>query len=506
MAGSKQNQYALYAPSTDDQFTTMELLRPMGRGEITEQFGTRKNVYVNGVDGTFEVFGQEEEPPGDSPTIPLTFFQESDIKLIERFASQGRVFPLQVRLYDCASIDNPTAWNRIWQLPQIKVSNRKFAEGPTVRAGGAFVESTLEGVALAMIDVAQLALSAYTTTETEDMLAIDGLKDLSTACGAGYPGPDKVLVMSSQAAAGAKANVYFSLDGGATQTVITADPGGNDEHLGAIVVRPLSTGFRIVVARTVTDAAAPGEIWYATPTAFDATTIAAVTWTSVNVGSVNAEFIKPLSLFWPEFNRMYAGNDVGDIYLSTNQGESWTKIYDGVTANDVNRFAAAPDGSIWAGCLGGVLLYESVSNRNSFSVKTSPNTDEIFSLAVANDGTIFAGQGTSIFRNNNNATTAGGWENLKNFGSGFKVVEIWFEGENKLKGGDGQIIRIVVDDTAPNDGSVWQSVDWGESWQQVLPALANDGYNAAYHSRYGNKAVIVGDDNPLAVVQLLSQA
>ena len=505
MSGSRQNQYALYAPSTDSQFTSMELLRPMGRGEITEQFGTRTTVYVNGVDGTFEAFGQEETPPGDSPTIPLTFFQESDIKLIEKFAGMGRVFNFQVRLYDCASIDNPTGWNRLWQLSQVKVSKRVLGEGPTVRAGGAFVESTMEGAALAMIDVVQLALSAYTNAETEDMLAIDGLKDLAVSCGAGYPGPDKVLVMSAQAAGGATANVYFSLDGGATTAVITADPGAVGENLGAIVVRPLGTGFRIIVARTVTDAAAPPEIWYATSTAFDATTIAAVTWTSVNVGSVNAEFIEQGSLFWPEFNRVYAGNDVGDIYLSANQGESWTKIYDGVTANDVNCFARDKDGGVWAGCLGGVLLYESPSNRGSFSVKTSPNTDEIFSLAIANDGVIYAGQGTSIFRNNNNATTAGGWTNVKNFGAGFKVISIWIEGENKLGNGDSQIIRCVVDDTAPNDGSVWQSVDWGQTWQQIT-VLPNDGYNAAYHSKYGNQAVIVGDDNPLAIIHLLSQA
>lgn len=503
MAGSKQNQYALYFPSTDDQFTNMEILRPIGRGEITEQFGTRSTVYVNGVDGTFEAYGQEEEPPGDSPTIPLTFFQDSEIKLIEKFANQGRVFNAQLRLYDCATIDNPTAWSRIWQLSQIKISQRTIGEGPTVRAGGAFVESGVEPVALAVIDVVQLALAALTNVETEDMLAIDGIKDLSSACGAGYPGPDKVLVMSSQAAAGAKANVYFSINGGATTTVITADPGANDEHLGAIVVRPLGNGFRIVVARTVTDAGAPAEVWYATPAAFDATTIAAVAWTAVNVGSANGEFIKPLSLFWPEFNRMYAGTDLGDIYLSTNQGESWTKIYDGVTANDVNCFARDKDGGTWAGCLGGVLLYESPSSRGSFSVKTSPNADEIFSIAVANDGVIFIGIGTNIYRNNNNAGTAGGWTLLKNFGSGFKVVSLWFEGENKLGNGESQIVRVVVDDTAPNDGSVWQSVDWGQSWQQVT-SLANDGYNSAYHSKYGNHAIIVGDDNPLSIIHQLS--
>jgi hypothetical protein len=335
------------------------------------------------------------------------------------------------------------------------------------------------------------------------MLSIDGIKDLATACGAGYPGPDKVLVMGAQAATDTPANIYFSINGGSTTTVFSNLPGGNNEHLGAIAIRPLGTGFRIVVARTVTDAGAPAEVWYATATAFDATTIAAVTWTQVAVGSTNGEIIE--TLFWPEHNRLYVGTDLGDIFLSTNQGESFTKIYDGVTANDVNCFARDADGGTWAGCLGGVLLYESPSNRNTFSVKTSPNTDEIFSLAVANDGTIYAGQGTSIFRNNNNAATAGGWTNLKNFGSGFKVVSIWFEGENKLRNGDSQIIRCVVDDTAPNDGSVWQSVDWGQSWQQVT-SLANDGYNSCYHSRYGNHAVIVGDDNPLATLHLLSQA
>ena len=60
MAGSRQNQYALYVPSTDAIYTTMELLRPVGRAEVTETFGTRSTVYVNGVDGTYQAFGQEE--------------------------------------------------------------------------------------------------------------------------------------------------------------------------------------------------------------------------------------------------------------------------------------------------------------------------------------------------------------------------------------------------------------------------------------------------------------
>lgn len=503
MGGTTQLQYAIYLPATEDQFTNMEIFRPSGRAEITEQYGSRSVVYVNNVDGTFGAFGTEEEPPGDAPTFTLTFFQEKEIKFIEKMANKGKTFNAQLRLYKCATLDNPTGWDRIWQLSQIRIGQRTIGEAPTVRAGGAMVESGVECTPLAVVDVAQLTLSALTNVETEDMLAIDGIKDLASACGAGYPGPDKVLVMSAQAAAGAKANVYFSINGGGTTTVVTADPAANDEHLGAIVVRPLGNGFRIVVARTVTDAGAPPEIWYATPAAFDATTIAAATWTAVNISAVNAGFVADRGLFWAEFNRLYAGLNIGDIYVSTNQSESWTLVYDGAVA--IAGFARDKDGGVWAVGASNAILYESPSNRNVFAAKTGPAGGAAFTaIAVANDGTIFAGNGTALYRNNNNAGTAGGWTSVKDFGAGFAVRRIWFEGLNKLDNGESQTIRVAVDDTAPNDGSVWQSVDWGQTWQQVT-TLANDGYNDAYWSKYGNHAIIVGDDNPLAIIHQLSQ-
>jgi len=505
MAGSRQNQYALYVPSTDDQFTTMELLRPLGRGEVTENFGTRTTVYVNGVDGTYQAFGQEEQPPGDSPTLPLTFFQESDLKLLEKFANQGKVFNCQVRLYDCASLDNPTGWDRIWQFSQCKIASRALGEGPTVRAGGAFVESTMGANALAMIDVVQLALTNLTNAETEDMLCIDGIGDLAAGCGAGYPGPDKVLVAGAQAVGGASANAYFSINGGSSWTVFTTDPNSTvTEDLGAALIFPLGTGFRVIFARITTDAAAPAEVFYGTSTAFDATTIAAMTWTAVNLGATNAEFVEKRALFRLGYTRLYAGTDGGDIYVSTTQGESWTQLLAGDAANDINCFASDKDGGVWAAGATNTIVYESPSNRGTFSAKTGPSGGgEFYSLAIGNDGTIFAGNGTSIFRNNNNAGTAGAWTSLKNFGTNKNVIKIWFEGQNKLQNGESQIIRCVVDNAAPGDGEVWQSVDWGQSWAQITN-VTQDGYNDVYVSRYGNKAVIVGDDDPLSIIQLLS--
>lgn len=374
-----------------------------------------------------------------------------------------------------------------------------------MRAGGAFVESTIQPIALAMIDVVQLALSNLTIAETEDLLCIDGIKDLSTGCGAGYPGPDKVLVVGAQAVGGASANAYFSINGGSTWTAFTTDPNSTiAENLGACLIFPLGTGFRVIFARSTTDAAAPAEVFYGTSTAFDATTIAAMTWTAVNLGSTNAEFVEQRSLFRLGYTRLYAGTDGGDIYVSTTQGESWTQLLSGDAANDINCFAKDANGGVWAAGASNTIVYENPSNRGTFSAKTGPSGGgEFFSLAISNDGTIFGGNGTSIYRNNNNAQTAGGWTALKNFGTNKNVIKIWFEGENKLANGESQIIRCVVDNTAPGDGEVWQSVDWGQTWSQITN-LTQDGYNDVYISRYGNKAILVGDDDPLGVIQLLS--
>lgn len=497
----RQNRYGVWVP-TDGPGSAMEILRPIGAGDISQPYGTRSVVWVNGTNGEFVPFDTEDAPPGDNPTTTFTFFPQGRQNFLERMANAQDVFHMQKRLSPCYSIDNPTGWRtqgRVWHYSQGKVQSNTNAAAPTVRAGGALIEDSVEVVFLQVLEFLALSLTTQTTTETENLMAICGLSEKADACGGGYPGPDKMLFIGGDADTAATANVLYSVTGGGTWAAMTNDPFAANEHIQAAAVRSYNDGFRLVVGRSVTDAGNPPEIAYATAAAFDATTVAALTWTTVNIGATNAEFVT--AIFWPELNRLYVGLNAGDIYLSTNQGESFTRIYDGST--QINAFASDKFGGVWAVGATNTILYESANNRGVFTAKVGPSGGGTFySIAIAYDGKIYAGNGQSLYKNNNDAKTAGAWTTEKDFGSGKTVQGIVCEGNHKLPNGDSEIIRVLVDGTS---GAVWDSVDGGNSFQQVTN-LTNTGYNDWYVKRVGNGAIIVGDASatPLGTIHLLS--
>lgn len=499
---SKQNRFSIWYP-TAGAGSALDILRPIGAGEIGESFTSRSVVYINGPNGEFIPFDVEEAPPTDIPTTDFTFFPTGKLNFLEKMAGTQDLFHMQKRFSPCFSVDNPTGWRtqgRIWHFSTGKVQTNTLAEGPTVRAGGALVEHTVNVSFLTILDFLSLSLTAQTTTEAENLLAVDGIKEKADVCGSGYPGPDKVLFIGCAADGAASANVLYTVTGGGTWAALTNDPFDTAEDAGALAVRSYNDGLRLIVSRTTTDAGSPAEIAYYTSTAFDATTVAAMTATLVNIGSTNGETVT--ALFWPELGRLYAGTSGGDIYLSTNQGESFTRIYDG--SNQINAFAQDRDKGVYAVGASNTILYENSTLRNTFTAKVGPSGGGAFTaIAVAYDGNIYAGNGQSIYKNVNGAKTAGGWSSKKDFGSSRVVKAIYFEGSHKLPNGDSELVRVFVDHTA---GTVWDSVDGGNSFQQIT-SLTNTGYNSVYQGRIGNHYVIVGDvdGTPVGTIHQLAQ-
>jgi hypothetical protein len=142
---------------------------------------------------------------------------------------------------------------------------------------------------------------------------------------------------------------------------------------------------------------------------------------------------------------------------------------------------------------------ERLTLRGTFAARTGPSGGGAFTaLAFADDGTLFAGNGTSLFKSNNEAGSTGGWTSLKDFGSAHVVKSI------RCKGGSSQILEVEVDDTTPGAGEVWFSEDGGNTWRQITES-ANGGYNGVYYPADLDQAIIVGDAvTSLGWVELLS--
>ena len=138
-----------------------------------------------------------------------------------------------------------------------------------------------------------------------------------------------------------------------------------------------------------------------------------------------------------------------------------------------------------ARCSGGVKPDHGPSGGGAFTA-----------LAVAGDGTLYAGNGQKLYKSIDGAATAGNWEELKDFGAGYTVTNI------QCVANDSQYLRAVV--TAAADGQVHESVNGGNSWREITP-ISNSGHSDAYFSMIDdNLAYVVGPpESALAFAQIL---
>ncbi len=280
---------------------------------------------------------------------------------------------------------------------------------------------------------------------------------------------------------------YTENGGGAWAQVPLPDPFENGEDASEVEIRFISRSeYRVVVGRGTADAGNPAETAYGD---FTLGAPATTTWNNVNMGTTNNETVEALE--WLFYDRFY-GAAGGDIYISTDQGESWgTAIYTGATA--INAFAADVDDNVWAVGDSNLILRE-LGKSGTFDTRVGPSGGGAFySVAVANDGRLYAGNGQYLYVSINSAANTGGWTQIADFGANHSVVAIHCAGQAEVDNGDSQLITVVVDDSTPGNGELWRSWDGGNNWRETTE-VTNQGYNAAYFSRVDdNLGWMVGD-------------
>jgi hypothetical protein len=405
---------------------------------------------------------------------------------------------LQIRWHSCVSLDNPAGWVKVLHLGDAETGditlsapvNREFADARTGKS------TPLNAVYWVML--VRQALSALTTTETEDLTSIVFLDDLESNCGNGYLGPDKIGYITAAAASGEVANILYTTNGGGNLAVTSAFPFAADEDVDFATMFFLNKNqYRLIVGRTTTDVSNPAEIAYSDITlGAEGTTV----WTTVDVGSTNGDVVE--AIHFHSFGRIYAAVS-GSIYLSTDQGLTWSSIYTGTAA--ISEIKTAPNGNVYAVGASGTILIEK-GESGTFSALTASASATISSIAIGNDGTLWVGDGTALkYSRNSQPTTAGSWNTAKDFGANHAVIGISLKGGDKALGGDSQLVQVVVNDGTANEGDVWLSIDGGGFFEETTN-LANSGYNHVYFSqRDQSLAYIVGPaHSSLGLVHMLS--
>lgn len=485
--------------------------QPSGDGTAFKPYGVGKNaggitgksvpgtetspVYGRTELGTPTVITQNLEAPGDLPGATITVYEQGQVDFLLSALQKGCPINIQNRMYSCGVLTNPVAWTSLEHWGGGVVTGYSPGDGPSVEYNGEAVQNEGTVTFTHYIRLVQTGLSRLTTTEAEDILSVAGIPDEDcNRCGNGYPGADQVLVFGAGVTGAADANVLYTENGGGTIAAMSPDPwaGLGSEENTFIAIRPITTNqVRVIVGTGTAVVGSKARIAYADLT-YGA--LGTPTWTITTITATTVDTATIQAMAWLTFDRLYIASE-GDIYLSTDQGttDPGAAIYTGATA--INGFAKAPDDSeVWAFGASNLILRE-LDQSGLFVTRVGPAGGGAFTaLAIAGDGTLYAGNATSIYRSTDKANVAGNWTELYDFGADKAVRKIACLGGDRAFGGDSQLLYAVVDDTTgAAAGAVWRTVDGGATWQPIT-TLTNLGYNDAYFSKINdNYGVIVGD-------------
>lgn len=504
---AQQTMTSIWTPPDDGLFNAAEVfqLGQAGLGDITLPGpGARTTFYGTSPFGQPVPLGAERAAPAQPATTIenyITMYRD----LIQKMRDLGQCRYVQMRVHDCMAINHPNGWQ--WMVHLRGQVGDGTISAPTSREfADARIGQSHPFTADYHVVLIKQKLTLLTTTET---VAANGVVFLSDPepcddCGGGYPGPDQIGYIACDADTGVSANLLYTTNGGGSWTTGTsADPFGSNEHADfPLVHRKDDDEFRLVVARITTDGSNAAEIAYADVTfGAEGTT----SWTTVDVGSNNGDIIT--AMFWPKWGRMYAATDNNTIHVSTDQGATWTTAH--TASNPVRAFARdAVTGNVYTAGDSNELLVEK-GDSGTFESLTGPTgSNNSSAIAVARDGTIWLGNGTSIFYTTNKLPSATGqWTSSKDFGSNHGVETIDLKAQNhaaKQSGGDSQLVWVVVNDSSAGEGDVWYTVDGGGLWTEV-DNLSNNGYNAGYFSPADpNWAIVVGEIDTTARIHKLS--
>lgn len=425
------------------------------------------------------------EPPGGLNTATLEEDELGSISyLLTKFKQQG-CFPIQLRFTECGRIDGPS-WNKLKHFGNITLTQRTDSAGPSREAAATVIFDSFEMAWDYTVDLVQHALTALTSGEDQNINDIALLSDLVVGCSNCLPGyePDKIAYFVPNANAGSPgdfADVLFTTTGGSTIAATSAPPFAVGDNITQIEIGFVSdTQFRVIVTNDDTSSQLK---WADITLGAEGTT----SWSSaVTIGAAAEE-----ALSWLFFDRLYIAV-AGDIYISTDQGETFgSAIF--TSANQINDIRKSFEGDVWAVGASNMIIRER-DQSDTFDTLQGPSGGGAFtSIFIANDNLIYAGNGQILYLSNNGALNAGGWSVLKDFGSNKSVVAISCSGGSESRGGDSQLIRVVVDDTAGGVGAVWESEDGGARFKQV-DALTNTGYNTAAFSPIDDNFALIGGD------------
>lgn len=273
----------------------------------------------------YRTIGKVKAPP-DLVSFSIQFRIQEALDYLETLACPATVF---AHLRKCGRADLFTNYERSFVFLNADEVARSLENLAALEANDATVTASADFQADPPIirakGVAKIITERQTTTEirnTRDLWFYDSLQ-CPGCCPKVGPGCERGYLTTSVpiGSASGVGHVLYTVDGGTTWAVTATDPFGAGEDVGAVVA--FYTGpdtVRVVVARATTDAGNPAEIAYSDD--------GGATWTNVNVGTTNGEFVlSGVSLWALDRAHIWLVTNLGNVYISADGAETWTLQY-----------------------------------------------------------------------------------------------------------------------------------------------------------------------------------
>ena len=159
-------------------------------------------------------------------------------------------------------------------------------------------------------------------------------------------------------------------------------------------------------------------------------------------------------------------NGFGGVFRSTDNGENWEEVNQGVITTDVRALAVNPSGDIFAGTYPSFGVYRSTDNGETWTaVNEGLTCGNIWSLAINPDGDIFAGTagcGTGVFRSTDNGDN---WTLVNNGLTSTDIGALAINANGDIFAGTHSQFGV--------GGGMFRSTDNGDTWTEQ-----NSGFTA----------------------------